>query len=153
MGKRGPKPDVARYRRVAELRSRGLTLQQIGRFLGTSHQNVARLLVRSGWVPAVTCRDCGSPITRLQGQGRRSTNPVFCLSCLRKHPEATFGVRLWSLRLSAGLKRSALAQHSELSASSIRAYERDESQPTDTSLARLVGVLGHQLAPALTRRA
>ena len=51
---------------------------------------------------------------------------VWCLDCLARHPEATFGQRLKALRLAAGLTKIQLREAAGLSPGRIRYYEADQ---------------------------
>jgi hypothetical protein len=96
----GRKPDLERRRQAAELRAQGLTLAEVGRRLGITHQAARHLLhplVRRSGRP-VRCAACGQAIrahgAKQDGRGTR------CLACLARTPGATFGQRLRACYLS-----------------------------------------------------
>jgi transcriptional regulator with XRE-family HTH domain len=146
----GRKPNQARRQQVAQLRAGGLTLAEIGRRLGISHQAVHRLLKASGQkveLSAVFCRRCSAKIRehRLRGQ---PYGGVLCLDCLAWQPVASFGDRLRAFRLAAGLTQRELAQQIDTNQSVISLYERHVLvHPSRKRLAELTAVLGQDLLP------
>jgi hypothetical protein len=64
----GRKHDPVRWRKATELRARGLSLPQISRKLGMTHQGVRDIIRRSGpaaALPAVRCAPCGATVASL----------------------------------------------------------------------------------------
>jgi hypothetical protein len=82
-----------------------LSFTEIGNRLGFTRQCAQQLLKASGHfatVPGICCTSCGTVI--IEGGGPWLHNgPVYCLVCLAKIPEATFGQRLKAHRLAVGL--------------------------------------------------
>jgi hypothetical protein len=96
----------------------------------------------------VTCRECGRIIAR--GAGSIRTNgAAYCLTCLARHPQATFADRLKAHRLTAGLTLEALAARCGIRCQRLSAYERGAQEPAWGNLVRLVGALGPGLLPEL----
>jgi transcriptional regulator with XRE-family HTH domain len=143
----GRTPDWGRRRRVVELRSRGLTLQEIGRRLGVSHQNVSALLravAREGYRP-LACAACGRTVTPA-GVLTREREAAWCRHCLDLSPQVTFGQRLRALRLASGLNRTELARRAGLSSGLVWGYEADNYRPPPANRAKLARALGVDLA-------
>jgi transcriptional regulator with XRE-family HTH domain len=90
---------------------------------------------------AIRCRECGRHVACGSG-GFANNTPPYCLSCLARHPEATFGERLRAHRLAAGLTGEALADRAGLVQERVAAYESDCMAPQWPNLVKLVGVLG-----------
>ncbi|HEV3258840.1 MAG TPA: helix-turn-helix domain-containing protein [Gemmataceae bacterium] len=150
---RGRPPDLARRRRIAELRDRGLTFQQIGARLGISYQAVQKTFktLKHGTPDTLRCHRCGMEITaesRLARQG----GPVLCPGCLAVQPGATFAQRLRALRLAAGLTQAELGRTAGLGKLVVASYEQNRCTPNDRNLAKLVRVLGPGLV-AVQRQA
>jgi transcriptional regulator with XRE-family HTH domain len=143
----GRKPDLGRWRQVARLRARGLTLEAIGRRLGLSRQRVYAILeaARRRETQAVPCRLCGTIIAP-EGALARHGRQALCLTCLGRSPATPFGERLRAYRLAAGLTRAELARRAELWGGALQAYEEGQSRPSSASLQRLAQALG--VAPA-----
>jgi transcriptional regulator with XRE-family HTH domain len=139
----GNTPDIDRQRRAAQLRAAGLTLQKIADRLGCSHQRVHEILglQENARLVPICCQECGREITRLHIAAECNWS-AWCLACLVKHPEATFGQRLKAHRLAAGLTIRGLEKRSGVSALSLSCYERDRGEPTRPTLAKLIRVLG-----------
>jgi hypothetical protein len=91
MGKRGPKPNLARRRQAKKLREQGLTLSQIAERLGTNPQGAHHLLGRRSPRP-ICCRQCNAVIVPIGSPGADTMRrrPV-CLTCLASMPDAGFG--------------------------------------------------------------
>jgi transcriptional regulator with XRE-family HTH domain len=138
---RGRRPDAQRHHLIAQLRSQGLTYEQIGERLGVSHQSVQQTLQRTGnakLVP-IRCRKCGTIITRLRTV-KDNNGPVYCLNCLPS--DATFGQRMKAQRLAKGLTLMALGEQTGIGWNLLSKYERDLVEPKCRSVVRLVRVLG-----------
>jgi hypothetical protein len=87
---------------AADLRARGLSLPQIGRRLGVSHQAVlAMLRGTDNLLPPVRCCACAAPVVARSEGGDHAR--VYCRACLSACPEVPLADRLRSLRLAAGL--------------------------------------------------
>ena len=140
---RGPAPNRGRRQQIIRLRESGLSLGQIGKRLGISRQAIHSLLKSTGNIRRipVCCQECGEEITTVRG-ATNNNRAVWCLACLSKHPKATFGQRLKTHRLSAGLTLEALAQRSGIGRSMLGTYECDRSEPRWRTLARLIRALG-----------
>jgi transcriptional regulator with XRE-family HTH domain/DNA-binding CsgD family transcriptional regulator len=139
----GNTPDIDRQRRAAQLRAAGLTLQKIADRLGCSSQRAHEILghQENARLVPICCQECGRKITRLR-IAVECNRSAWCLACLVKHPEATFGQRLKAHRLAAGLTISGLEKRSGVSALSLSRYERDRGEPTRPTLAKLIRALG-----------
>jgi transcriptional regulator with XRE-family HTH domain len=102
-------------------------------------------MTRGGWSVRksviVSCRECGREIAKF-GAEPPSNRPVWCLECLAKHPEATFGERLKSHRLAAGITQRELAESVCLRSPSIAHYEADKGLPKPGNLVKLTHTLG-----------
>jgi transcriptional regulator with XRE-family HTH domain len=146
---RGRKPNLERRQRVAQLRQQGLTLTEIGGQLGISKQAVKQLLDAQGCqdtgLLTVYCDRCKASIGRLSAHARPSAGPTLCARCLASAPAATFGQRLRSLRVAAGLTQRELAQRASLPRNTLGQYERDLRQPTEQLLSELKKILGPEL--------
>jgi transcriptional regulator with XRE-family HTH domain len=145
-GKRGRPADERRRRLAAELRTRGLSLAEVGRELGVSRQAVAILLrgAGAGDPGHVCCVSCAAAVAR-PALRPRSGLPVLCPACVDKHPDATLGQRLLSRRLAAGLSRYALGRRARVDPSLIGRFERGLERPAAATLTRLARVLGDGL--------
>jgi hypothetical protein len=102
----------------------GTVLAQIGKRLGITRQRVQKALALQGKHP--------SP-----HRGQQQF-PVYCVGCLPR--DATFGQRLKTRRLSAGLTLAALEKRSGVG--HVLLYECGRSEPAWQSVARLIRVLG-----------
>jgi DNA-binding IscR family transcriptional regulator len=146
----GRTPDHARRQQAAELRARGLTLAEIGRQLGVTRQDVFALLRHApGPVPrGVPCTACHQLIPT--PAARPEDRPgALCLRCLRRTPEATTGQRLRAYRLAAGLSRADVAWLAALDPTAVHPAEREKTQASPATLARLARVLGVPEAPSV----
>jgi transcriptional regulator with XRE-family HTH domain len=140
----GRKPDSARRAEISRLRDRGLTLAEIGRRLGVSRQAVFDALARRCRplrAPIVSCAGCAEPIASA-GAIPSDAEEALCLACLGSRPEASLGVRLKAVRLTAGLTKAGLAEQLGVSAMAIHQYETGQREPRWRYLAQLVRVLG-----------
>ena len=66
--------------------------------------------------------------------------PVYCLDCLPR--DATFGQRLKTPRLSAGLTLAGLERRCGVGRMLLSSYECGRSEPAWQSVAKLIRVLG-----------
>jgi transcriptional regulator with XRE-family HTH domain len=140
----GPRPNSERRGRILALRADGLTIVEIARRLGVTHQAVQQQLRAAGTTPrrgVVRCRACGAPLAAGHHLLERNRPPL-CLRCLAKRPGAPFAERLKAHRLAAGLTQAELAARARLAEHTICAYERGAKRPKAETLARLGGVLG-----------
>jgi transcriptional regulator with XRE-family HTH domain len=133
-------------RKMAELRAKGLTFEEIGRRLGVTKQRVGQLLQSIGTTGfALHCRDCGAEIvSRLSRAGRNA--PSLCPACLAKTPRHCVGERLKTHRLIAGLTQREVAAEAGITPQAVALFEKGKCKPTPETLAQLVAVLG----PGLT---
>jgi transcriptional regulator with XRE-family HTH domain len=145
----GRKRDPARWRKAAALRARGLSLSQIGRRLGITHQGVRHIIRRSGpaaALPAVCCSACGATVAGLAAA--RDAGRAFCRACLSARLDVPLPDRLRSLRLASGLSQLALSRQADVSAHVISGIERGEwTNPAWPTVRALVAVLGVELVP------
>jgi transcriptional regulator with XRE-family HTH domain len=89
----------------------------------------------------VYCRECKACIGT--GPAGFMTNaPAYCLSCLARHPGATFGERLKAHRLAAGLRQRELSERAEVCISRVTEFESGRSLPQWRTVRKLIGVLG-----------
>jgi transcriptional regulator with XRE-family HTH domain len=151
MGGRGSggQPNHARRRQVARLRAEGLSLAEIGRRLGVTRVAVCRLLQRVARdrerpPGSFTCAGCGRE-TASEAARPVDSGAALCLPCLRQRRDAPFTARLRACRLAAGLTKGALARRAGLTLQAVVNYESGRHGPGDTSLKRLVRVLGPDL--------
>src|SRR5262245_25160967 len=101
----------------------------------------------AGPAVAFRCHDCEQLLFRSDRQLRRG-GPLWCLRCLQRHPEATLGQRVRSLRMALGLTQGKLADWAQLSRATIAKAERGGMQrPHPRTIARLRKVLGAELLP------
>jgi hypothetical protein len=104
---RGRLPNLKRRQQIAEYRTAGLSLTEIGRKLGISRQRVQFILTyacNTRLVP-VHCAECGIVITQLRGVADNNRS-VWCLACLAKRPQATFGQQLSATETAGAPERS-----------------------------------------------
>ena len=145
----GPKPDEGRRRKMARLRARGLTLEEIGRRLGVTRACVCHALrkMRDPTPPrprSVPCSGCGEPIAS-PAAIPSDAGSALCLPCLAQTPDAPFGQRLKACRLAAGLSKADLAGRSGVPLGRLVAYEAGGIEPKWPTVAQLVRVLGPDL--------
>src|SRR5439155_10354349 len=101
---------------------------------------------------SASCRECGREIAKFRAEAPRNSL-AWCLECLGKHPEATFGERLKSHRLAAGMTQRELAEKVRLRQPSIAHYEADKGLPRQGNLAKLTRALGAGFRDHLQRSA
>jgi DNA-binding XRE family transcriptional regulator len=145
----GRKPDMERRYAIARLRQQGLTLAAIGQCLGVSRQCVHRTLqsiAHPRALPAVPCSLCGQEIVSA-GILPVDRSGVLCLLCLRQCSGASFGRRLQTHRLAAGLTRAELARRARIHPCHVDDLEQRCCKPHWTTLARLVQALGPDIVP------
>jgi transcriptional regulator with XRE-family HTH domain len=144
----GRKPNLERWRQVEELRAAGLSLPEIGRRLGCTHQAVASVLrnIRTTRerVRSVACAGCGEPIISA-GCLPSDRGKALCLPCLGQRPETPFGRRLLAFRLAAGWTRAELAARTGIDPTTIHKSEVRGFTPRWHRVVRLIQVLGVQL--------
>jgi len=125
---RGRKPNLRRLHQMERLRAQGLTLTEIARQLSVPRATVYNALNRRcGVRPVAICRHCQTPILGTEKSPSRCV--VFCRECLNKLPTLSFGQRLASLRIMAGLTQDALAQATCVSRGLISRLEHDGNKP------------------------
>jgi transcriptional regulator with XRE-family HTH domain len=131
---------MSKRTKMARLRARGLTLQEIGDRLGISRQRVHALLKEEAvTAPGITCRRCGQEIAPWPGASR-NLGPVYCLDCLPA--KVSFGQRLRAHRVAAKLTQAELAARIGVPPGMICYWERDQRRPMRRNVAALVSVLG-----------
>ena len=140
----GRKKDLKRWRLMAQLRSQGLTLAEIGHRLGVTRQNVHRLLGQSRR-QSVPCSACGTAIA-CAGAIPFHLKAVVCLACVGKLPNATLRQRVRTLRLTAGMTRLQLAKRAGVDLSTVKAAEFGRHVPCATTVKRLAKALGVTVA-------
>ena len=140
---RGRPPNWEGRKLAAELRAHGLTLQKIGERLGVTRQAVSSLLSGRGRVPPVEvrCAACRAVIITARMQ-ERTVGEVLCPVCLAARPGVPFGQRLRSLRVAAGMTRTALANAAGVLNSGIKDYEDGKTKPRPATRAKLAAALG-----------
>jgi len=76
---------------------------------------------------------------------------AICLTCLKKKPDAPFGVRLKAFRIGKGLGQGELAKLSGVGLPTIHGYEKQvhPGQPRWTVLVKLVRVFGPDLVTVI----
>jgi transcriptional regulator with XRE-family HTH domain len=114
------------------------------RVLGTAlvgGQGVPSRQARGTGGGAVFCRECreclGSGLA-----GFTSNAPAYCLTCLARHPDASFGERLKAYRLAAGLTQRELSERAEVCISRVTEFESGRSLPQWRTVRKLIGELG-----------
>jgi HTH-type transcriptional regulator/antitoxin HipB len=137
----------ARRRQAERLRARGLSLPEIGRRLGVSHQAVGGMLRGSDIaLPPVLCCACaGDVVVRSDSRDR---GRVYCRACLSARSDVPLGDRLRSLRVAEGLTQQALAERTGLSRSGVAHAEQGAHDRLSWRIVRaLVDALGVELVP------
>jgi transcriptional regulator with XRE-family HTH domain len=144
-GKRGGE---GQQRRAAELRAAGWNGAEIARALGVSRQAVHLMLGRSRKAPArpVLCKACRAELAAAGGPAERG---ALCLPCLARRRAASFGLRLKSCRVAAGLTRLRLAERSGVPVGLIGKYEHESPAPRLSYVERIARALGPRLVPPL----
>jgi transcriptional regulator with XRE-family HTH domain len=89
----------------------------------------------------VYCRECRECLGSGPA-GFTSNAPAYSLTCLARHPDATFGERLKAYRLAAGLTQRELSERAEVCISRVTEFESGRSFPQWRTLRKLIGVLG-----------
>jgi transcriptional regulator with XRE-family HTH domain len=137
-----------RLRLALQLRTEGLSLEEIGRRLGCSGQAVWQLLGNYGREPVpyglIRCCHCDREIVR----GRRTlrnNGPVSCLGCLERRRVTRFGERLKAFRVAAGLSQREVTERTGLSRHAVLELERTGRGPAWATLLKLVRVFGAEL--------
>ncbi|HEY1858977.1 MAG TPA: helix-turn-helix domain-containing protein [Gemmataceae bacterium] len=141
-------------KRIAALRAKGLTLQEIGNLFGVSRQGVQRVLRADASHRRIRCRVCESEINPA-GAMLRDDRQVLCLACLATCADASFGDHLQAFRLAAGLRIVALAKLARVKACQISSYEEGRIESAAWPIQRrLFQALGIELVmrPALSAR-
>jgi transcriptional regulator with XRE-family HTH domain len=138
-----------RLRLALQLRSEGLTLEEIGGRLGCSRQAVWALLGNYGREPVpyglIRCCHCNREVVR-GTRTLRNNGPVSCLACLERRRVIRFGERLKAFRVAAGLGQRQLSERTGLSSQTFIELERTAQGPAWATLVKLMGVLGGDLA-------
>ena len=75
-------------------------------------------------------------------EDNQQTLARFCLDCLARHPEATFGQRLKAHRLAAGMTLRDLSRRIGIGRTQLSRYERGAAFATWPSLVKLLQVFG-----------
>jgi transcriptional regulator with XRE-family HTH domain len=145
----GRRRDPAWWRKAVDLRARGLSLPEISRRLGITHQGVRRILRRSGpaaRLPAVCCAACGATAASLTAD--RDAGRAFCRACLSARADVPRPDRLRSLRLASGPSQRALSRQADVSVHVISGIDRGEwTNPVWPTVRALVAALGVELVP------
>jgi transcriptional regulator with XRE-family HTH domain len=111
-------------RKMATLRAKGLTFEEIGRRLGVTKQRVGQLLHSIGTTDfALRCRDCGAEIVSRLSRASRNA-PSLCPACLAKTPGTCFGKRLKTHRFIAGLTQREVAAETGRTPQAVALFER-----------------------------
>jgi DNA-binding XRE family transcriptional regulator len=114
--------DPVSRKKIASLRAKGMSLAKIGQHLGVTRQCIHQAIRAAASHRRIRCRVCGCEVNPA-GAMPRDDREVFCLACLAKSPDATFGEHLQAYRIAAGLRIVALGKLSGVSADRISAYE------------------------------
>ena len=88
--------DLKRIEQMAQLREKGMTYAEIGKHFGISGEGARQALAfLYGRVEPrrIHCLGCGTRLGSAKGPAKHHRE-TYCLTCLAKHPEATFGQRL-----------------------------------------------------------
>jgi transcriptional regulator with XRE-family HTH domain len=152
MPRYGRTPDEERREQVAALRAEGLTFTEIGKRLGMSRQAANELLIKSKKqvrLPGIPCRECKGevcPWNRKWRGGMRRQGPVYCLSCLAKHPQASIGDRILAFRMNAGMTQADVQAATGLDGNSLGHIERNLiTDPHWSTLKVLAELFGPEL--------
>jgi len=138
-----------RRRKVAKLRAKGLSFEEIGRRVGVSKQRVAQLLHSIAAISFdLRCHDCGVKIAAGLKRAARNAPPL-CPACLTRTPGASIGERLKAYRLGVGLTQRLVATQAGITPQALAQFEQSTCQPTPATLERLVAVFGPDLARGL----
>jgi transcriptional regulator with XRE-family HTH domain len=141
----GRPPDYAQRHRLAKLRSRGLTLKEIGRKLGVTRQAVSDLM-KTALLEIPRGVPC-SASRRLIPTPAADRAQALCLDCLRNTPSVTQEQRLLAYRLAAGLSRGDVAHLAGVYPDAV--CNARGAAATARTLARIARVLGMPGAPSL----
>jgi Iron-dependent Transcriptional regulator/Helix-turn-helix domain/Homeodomain-like domain len=146
----GRRPDNARRQLVVQLRSRGWTLTEIGRWLGVSRQAVSAL-IRSAALPAASGTPCSACAALIPTRAARPQDRpgALCLRCLEQFPDAPLGQRLRALRLAAGLSRTDVAWLAGVLEVNAQRAELGRRPKNADAPGRVARVLGLPEAPAV----
>jgi transcriptional regulator with XRE-family HTH domain len=139
----GATPDHKRRQQITSLRAAGLTFRVIGERLGITRQTAYALSYRRRVSRGeVHCKACDGPISASRDE--KANRPVYCLACLAKRSEATFGERVKAYRVAAGLSRAELAKRAGVKKTLLDLYERSNASgdPRWSQVRRLALVLG-----------
>ena len=142
----GRPPNQVRLRKMAQLRSKGLTFEEIGRRHGVTKQRVGQLLHSIGATDfALCCCDCGAEILSRRSRAGRNIHSL-CPVCLAKSPGHCVGERLKTHRLIAGLTQREVAAETGITPQAVALFEKGKCRPTPETLAQLVAVLGPKVS-------
>ena len=138
----GRRPNLARRRAVLRLRQQGWTLPAIAAGLGVSSQAVRSLLneLRRG---SVRCTRCDVRIPTPEGSAK--VGGVLCRDCLTAG-DVSFGQRLFSLRIVAGLTQAELARRARITTLTVSMAERGRHVPHKRTREKLLACLGRDSA-------
>jgi transcriptional regulator with XRE-family HTH domain len=137
--------DADSRKMIAALRAKGLSDYEIGELFGVSRQAVHRVLRSDASHRRIRCRVCDCGVNSA-GAMPRDDREVFCLACLAKSPDATFGEHLQAYRLAAGLRIVALSKLTRINSSLLSAYEQGRCASAPWSIQRrLFRALGVRL--------
>ena len=135
--------DADSRKRIAALRAKGLTLQEIGSLFGVSRQAVHLVLQTNPAHMRIRCRVCDCKVNPT-GAMPRDDRAVLCLNCLAVSANATFGEHLQAYRLAAGLRIVELAKLVGMRSCLISGYEqghvKSASWPIQKRLFQAMGV-------------
>ena len=140
----GPRRELSRTWQMAQLREKGWTYAKIGKQFGITGEGARQaILLADGCVALqrIHCLGCGTYLGSARGPGKHNRG-TYCLTCLPKHPEATFGQRLKAYRLALGLTQKEMAERIGKDHSTIAKFEHGVKEPTWTTLQALAKVLG-----------
>jgi transcriptional regulator with XRE-family HTH domain len=117
--------DADSRKRIAALRANGLSLAKIGERFGVSRQAIhftLRADKSNKLQRCIRCRVCDCELNPA-GAMPRDDREVFCLACLAKRPDATFGEHLQAYRIAAGMRIVVLAKIARVTHTQISCYE------------------------------